>query len=210
MYLVTTKEAQETLKIKIPDRSIFNMSISQRNTKEYLAHVIAVLCLICQKGLNVKCRKLVKAVDKLAGTLKNLLTAARSKTTILSDDDVEARKLGIEQTQEMLQEAQKAHDKAIAKTFVLLRNLLSSDTQTQLDYVCHKMHKHDSWAKVNSKVTKGRCPCTWAAFQDCLELHKLMVFIADAAKRQRFYLQQVVRKPQGHCETAYLVYGSVE
>jgi hypothetical protein len=34
------------------------------------------------------------------------------------------------------------------------------------------------------------------SFQDCLELHKLTVFSADAAKRQRFYIQQVVRKPQ--------------
>jgi hypothetical protein len=34
------------------------------------------------------------------------------------------------------------------------------------------------------------------SFQDCLELHKLTVFSADAAKRQRFYIQQAVRKPQ--------------
>jgi hypothetical protein len=34
------------------------------------------------------------------------------------------------------------------------------------------------------------------SFLDCLELHKLTVFSADAAKRQWFYIQQVVRKPQ--------------
>jgi hypothetical protein len=34
------------------------------------------------------------------------------------------------------------------------------------------------------------------SFLDCLELHKLTVFSADAAKRQRFYIQQVVCKPQ--------------
>jgi hypothetical protein len=100
MDLVTTKEVQETLKIKLPDGSVFNMSIfSQGNTKEYLAHVIAVLGLIRQKGLNVQCRRTAKAVDKRAGMLKNLLKAAGSKTTVLSDDDVEACKLEIEQTQ---------------------------------------------------------------------------------------------------------------
>ncbi len=36
----------------------------------------------------------------------------------------------------------------------------------------------------------------WMSFLDSLELHKLTVFSADAAKRQRFYLQQAVRKPQ--------------
>jgi hypothetical protein len=34
------------------------------------------------------------------------------------------------------------------------------------------------------------------SFLDCLELHKLTVFNADASKRQRFYIQQAVRKPQ--------------
>ncbi len=108
------------------------MSIfSQAKTKECLAHLIAVLCLISQKGLDVQCRKLAKAVDKLAGMLKNLQKAAWSVTTVLSDDDVEARKLEIEQTIQMLQDAQKVNNEAIAKTYKLLRNLLSSDMQSQ-------------------------------------------------------------------------------
>jgi hypothetical protein len=36
----------------------------------------------------------------------------------------------------------------------------------------------------------------WTFFLDCLELHKLTVFSADTAKRQRFYIQQAVHKPQ--------------
>jgi hypothetical protein len=59
-------------------------------------HVVAVLHLINQKGLNVQCRNLAKAVDKLARTLKNLQKAAGSKTTVLSKDDLEARQLEIE------------------------------------------------------------------------------------------------------------------
>jgi hypothetical protein len=31
---------------------------------------------------------------------------------------------------------------------------------------------------------------------DCLELHKLTVFTSDAAERQRYYIQQGIRKPQ--------------
>jgi hypothetical protein len=58
------------------------------------------------------------------------------------------------------------------------------------------MHERDSWAGVNGQVTVGRHPRTWMSFLDCLELHKLMVFSADAAKRQLFYIQQAVRKLQ--------------
>jgi hypothetical protein len=58
------------------------------------------------------------------------------------------------------------------------------------------MHERDLWAAVNGQVTKGRCMQLWMSFQDCLELHKLTVLSADAAKRQQFYIQQAVRKPQ--------------
>ncbi len=90
--------------------------------------------------------------------LKNLQEVAGSQDTILASVDVTARKVEIEQTQQMLQEAQKAHDKAIAELYGQLRNLLSGDTQSQWDCVCRKMHKHDSWAAVNGQVTKGRHP----------------------------------------------------
>ncbi len=96
----------------------------------------------------------------------------------------------------MLREAQKAHDKAIAMLYEQLRNLLSGNAQSQWDCVCCEMHEQDSWAAVNSQVTKGRRPQTWTSFLDCLELHKLTVFSADAAERQQFYIRQAVRKPQ--------------
>jgi hypothetical protein len=31
---------------------------------------------------------------------------------------------------------------------------------------------------------------------DCIELHKLIVFPADAAEKQRYYMQQMIKKPQ--------------
>ena len=96
----------------------------------------------------------------------------------------------------MLQETQKARNKTIAKSYKQLRNLLYGNAQSQWDRVCRKMHKRDSWAAVHGQVTKGRRPQTWTSFLDCLELHKLTDFSADAAKRQRFYNQQAVHKPQ--------------
>jgi hypothetical protein len=96
----------------------------------------------------------------------------------------------------MLQEAQKNHDKAIAKSYEQFWNLLSGNTQSQFNHVCRKMHECDSWAAEKGQVTKGRHPQMWTSFLDCLKLHKLTVFSADAAERQRLYIQQALRKPQ--------------
>jgi hypothetical protein len=104
---------------------------SHGNNKEYLAHIVAVLHIIEQKGLPKKCRMLAKAVLRRSEALKNLQEAAGSRETLSTSIDVTAYKVEIEQTQQMLHEAPKAHDKAIAKTFEQLRNLLSSDAQSQ-------------------------------------------------------------------------------
>ncbi len=152
--------------------------------------------MIEQKGLPKKCQVLAKAVARWSKALKNLQEAAESRDTLSTSVDVTACKVEIEQTSQMLQEAQKAHVKAIAASYEQLRNLLSGNAQSQWDRICREMHERDSWAAVSGQVTKGSRPQMWMSFLDCLELHKLTVFSADAVKRQRFYIQQAVRKPQ--------------
>ncbi len=71
---------------------------SHGNTEEHLARIVAVLCIIKQKRLDTKCRKLRKAVVMQSRALKNLQEATGSKDTVLSYVDVEARKVEIEQT----------------------------------------------------------------------------------------------------------------
>jgi hypothetical protein len=157
--IVLPKEEPQLFKVKSLDASHLSMPIYSRgNNKEYLAHIIAVLCIIDQKGLPKKCRMLTKAVVRQSEALKNLLQAAGSQDTVSTNVDVQSRKVEIEQTQHMLQEAQKAQDKAIAKSYEQLRNLLSGDAQSQWDCVCRKMHERDSWAAVNGQVTEGRHP----------------------------------------------------
>jgi hypothetical protein len=144
--IVMPKEEPQIFKIKLPDASHLSMPIySCGNNKEYLVHIVAVLHIIEQKGLPKKCRVLAKAVVKQSEALKNLQEAAGSKETVLTSMDVTACKVEIEQTQQMLQESQKAHNKAIAETYKQLRNLLSGDAQSQWNRICRKMHKHDSW-----------------------------------------------------------------
>ncbi len=75
--------------------------------------------------------------------LKSLQEALESRDTVSMSIDVTACKVEIEQTGIMLQEAQKAHDKAVAKSYEKLRKLLSGNAQSQWDCVCREMHKHD-------------------------------------------------------------------
>jgi hypothetical protein len=77
--IVTPKEEPQHCKVKLLDASHLSMPIySHGNNEEYLAHIVAVLCIIEQKGLPKKCRVLAMAVVRQSETLKNLLEAAGS------------------------------------------------------------------------------------------------------------------------------------
>jgi hypothetical protein len=107
--IVTPKEDPQVFKIKLPDASHLSMPIySRESNEEYLMHIVAVSQVIEQKGLPKKSQVLAKAVARRSKALKNLQVAAESRDTISTSVDVTAHKVEIEQTQQMLQEAQKA------------------------------------------------------------------------------------------------------
>jgi hypothetical protein len=126
--IVMPKEESQVFKIKLPDTSHLSMPIySCGNNEEYLAHIVAVLRVIEQKRLPKKCQVFTKAVVSRSEALKNLQKTAKSRDTVLTSVDIMACKVEIEQTNQMLHEAQKAHNKAIAESYEQLRNLLSSN-----------------------------------------------------------------------------------
>jgi hypothetical protein len=196
--IVTPKEETQIFKIKLPDASHLSMHIYSRgNNKEYLAHIVAVLRVIDQKGLPKKCRVLAKADEKQSEALKNLQEAVGSRDTISTSIDITARKVEIEQTQQTLQEAQKAHDKTIAESYEQLRNLLSSNAQSQWDCVCCEMHERDLWAAVIGQVTKGRRPRTWTSFLDCLGYIISLSSMLTQPKGSSFTFRKRCASPRG-------------
>jgi hypothetical protein len=77
--VVTPKEEPQLYKVKLPNASHLSIPIySWGNNEEYLVHVVAVLCIIEQKGLPKKCRVLAKAVVRRSEALKNLQEAVGS------------------------------------------------------------------------------------------------------------------------------------
>jgi hypothetical protein len=53
MDIITPKEDPQVYKVKLPDDSHINMHIYSRGNnkdKEYLTHIVAVLCVIKQRG----------------------------------------------------------------------------------------------------------------------------------------------------------------
>ncbi len=66
----------------------------------------------------------------------------------------------------------------------------------QWDRFVNEMHTKNPWIGVNGKTNKELQVHSWISFIDCIELHKLTVFPAGAAEKQRYYMQQMIKKPQ--------------
>jgi hypothetical protein len=72
------------------------------------------------------------------------------------------------------------------KVYKLFHSFGFGKVQMQWDKIVHEMHSKDPWIGVNGQSHKGLC----------IKLHKLTIFPADGAEKQRFYMQQTIKKPQ--------------
>ena len=136
----------------------------------------------------MECRKKAKELERVSAVLEDLRQRKGS-------EEPNVLKAEREQSLAIFDKAKKEYKAAVALTYELLRNHLSGEMQTQWDRIDREMHKRDSWALVNGVVTEGQRPRSWTAFKDCVELHKLTVFLYDAAEFQWYYMQQSIRKP---------------
>jgi hypothetical protein len=72
--LLLSKESTDTLKLKLPNGTVFSMTIFVKgNPEDYLQHLIAVLCLITEKGLDAACRNLAKELERASKVLEALV-----------------------------------------------------------------------------------------------------------------------------------------
>jgi len=56
--LLQMKDSSETLKVKLPNGTVFSMSIFAKvSPEDYLQHIVAVLHLVDQKGLHMLCNQ---------------------------------------------------------------------------------------------------------------------------------------------------------
>ncbi len=65
----------------------------------------------------------------------------------------------------------------------LFHCLVIGKAQMQWDRIVNEMHTKNPWIGVNGKSNKCICVKSCILFMDCIELHKLTVFPADAAEK---------------------------
>jgi hypothetical protein len=157
------------------------------NNEEYLVHLIAVKHLLEQKETVQDVGKAFQAVLELRKQLEPLSKAPEGKTKAKKN---EQRKKLFE-----IKEDLKATAETL-KVYKLFRCFVVGKVGVQWDKIVQEMHCKDPWIGMNGQSHKGLHVLSWLSFQDCIELHKFTIFPADDSEKQRFYMQQTVKKHQ--------------
>jgi hypothetical protein len=187
------KQEPEQIKVKLPNRMNFQMATFENgNNKEYLIHVIAVLRIIKQKGTEQDVKKAFEVLVVVRREMKPLLEFPDNET----DSEKEEHKKKLLKYKKVLKAKRNLAVAEAQKAYKLFCCFVVGMSRTQWDKIVHEMYSKDPWIAMNGKLNQGLCMHSWLSFQDCIKLHKLAIFLADATEKQHFYMQQTIKKPQ--------------
>jgi hypothetical protein len=162
------------------------------NKKEYLVHITAILRLVEQKGTAAKVKEAFAALITARKEMSPFFNFPEDETVAKK----EARKKKLSELNESLKAKKTFAVKQAQKAYELFRCFVVGEARTQWDRIVNKMHTKKPWIGMNGKSNKGISMKSWISFMDCIELHKLTIFPADAAEQQHYYMQQTIKKPQ--------------
>jgi hypothetical protein len=183
----------EQIKVKLPNRTKFQMPIyGTGNNEEYLVHIIAILRLVKQKGTAAKVKEAFAAFVTVRKEISPLLEFPDDKTATKK----EARKKKLNNLKEALKAKKDIAVKKAQKAYKLFLCFVVGKAQTNCDRIVNEMHMKNPWVGMNGKSNKGLCIPSLISFMNCIKLHKLTVFPADAVEKQCYYMQQTIKKSQ--------------
>jgi hypothetical protein len=179
--------------VKLHNGANFQMfAFGHGNNEENLVHIIAGKHLLEQQGTLKDVGKAFGVIVEVGKQLEPLLQAPDGKTKTKKD---EQRK----KPSNIKEDLKAARELAVAETlkaYKLFHCFVVGEVQMQWDKIVSEMPFKDPWIGVKRQSHKGLHVQTWLSFQDCIKLHKLTIFVADAVEKQHIYMQQTIKKPQ--------------
>jgi hypothetical protein len=90
------------------------------------------------------------------------------------------------------------HKATSTKMFQFYANLLSLDAKYSWlwNNIVWEQTKADPFKDLHSKSRKGPRELTWESFNNCVMFHLLTVFSNNPAEQEKYYLSNVLKKPQ--------------
>jgi hypothetical protein len=155
------KREGEQIKVKMPDGTNSSMAAFTSSTnKDYLVHIIAVLCIIKKIGNGGRDQ------GSLAGNHCRQ-EGNGALFPVPADESKEAKTLclaSLNQFKDILKAKKVTAIAVTGQAYEMFRLFVLGDQQTQWDKIVQEMHTKDPWIGVNGVSHKGICISSWPAF----------------------------------------------
>ncbi len=97
----------------------------------------------------------------------------------------------------LAKETTKSQKEATAtKMFQFYANLLSSDAKYARNKIVWEQTEADPFKDLKGVSRKGPRGLLWESFDNCIMFHLLTVFLNNSAEQEKYYLSNVLKKPQ--------------
>ena len=215
-YVPVVDEVQEAItkgkdfsyKIKLPDKTDFSVPIlpiwNSGTQEAFLIHVQQAKSACKRKGLfqdyNDAIEAEMKSVEQAKSLRKAIANVIEPKSKKDAEDpnqstpdDLKASLKDALLTKKVVLEAQTT---AADSFFLLNANLLGKNARFCWDKIVSSQVGAAPWTDLQGNKHKKEHGKSMKSFQDCITFHLLDMSPGNAAKQQRFFISNVLKKPQ--------------
>jgi hypothetical protein len=170
--------------------------------KKTIESARAALSLLNGTGTKVKrfCKKKVReAAEKaLAKALDSKSEAKEAKEALKVDNDsMKADFLeDLEKAKQAQSTAKGGMTAATSKIFTFYSNLLSPESKYSWNKIVGKQMESDPYVNLQGDSLEGPRGMSCESFNNCVMFHLLTVFSINAAEQEKYYISNVLKKPQ--------------
>jgi hypothetical protein len=187
-----------TQKIKLPNKTEFQAGVWNTGTpEEFLMHMKQAIHACDRMGLfsdyETARKNSLKSKDLYDAAMDDLKTAVTAGVDVTIIDDLKLVKKGHLAN---LKGYEKDRLDAAEGFFSLYANLLSVEARTHWDKLVDRQIGVAPWTDLKGREQRVSRTKTYKSFLDCTKHHRLTVFREDAAEQQKFYISNILKKPQ--------------
>ena len=198
-----TKGKESTYTIKLPDKTQFTVNIWDTGTPEaFLIHVQTAVSACRRKGLFSDfgaATEKARVANEEVTTFREVIKTAKARKVKKGEEQPKPptdTQESLERALAALAVAREEKQEAAEGFFSQYANLLTEDARYHWDKIVASQCDVAPWTDLQGKEQARARQKSHDSFEDCVTFHLLNVFQTDAAERQRFYISNVLKKPQ--------------
>jgi hypothetical protein len=147
---------------------------------------------------NCKKKALAKAKEALAKAqeTESETKEAEEATNVTEDLMMAGFQVDLEKAKKAMEDAKGAMIAAVGQMFMFYLNLLSPKSKHSWKKIVSKQKESNPFVNLQGVTLEGPRGMSCKLFNDCVMFHLLTAFPINAAEQEKYYITNVLKKPQ--------------